>query len=103
MNNNYYIVIKVDSVEGEENTRITEITGQELEVLWPLLCYIRDNFSGYFPTGRFLIPSDPSPEELYSKFLGWNQLISRIPEPFSGIKRLTEINVFSETPESLYM
>lgn len=101
--NNYYIVIIVEASEGEETTRITEITVSELEVLWPLLCYIRDSYGGYFSTGKYRKGKDPTPEELYSMYPGWKELITRFPEPKSGVKRISEIHIFSETPKSLYM
>lgn len=100
--NNYYLVITVEALDGEESTKLTEISLPELELLWPLLNYIK-NYSGYFATGKFLKNNDPSPMELYSSYYGWNELISRLPEPTSGIKKISEIHVFSKTPRSLYM
>lgn len=99
----HFIIISVECKEGEECTKLTEINESELGNLWPLLNYIKFNYSGYFATGNYLKKKDPSPNILYSNLTGWKELITRLPEPISGIKRISEIKVFSETPVSLYM
>lgn len=95
------IIIKVDCEIGEESVSINLITSEELRILNSLLLEIRNN-SGYFPTGKFLISPDPSPEVLYSQY-PVNLLKGYLPSPVNGIKRILEINVFSENPITLYM
>jgi hypothetical protein len=96
------IVIKVDCNPGEEETTVTEITEQELNEMVPLINEIRNN-SGYFPTGTKIHFEDPSIQDLYGRFPGIENFISRIPCPISGIERISEIHVFSEALSSLYM
>jgi hypothetical protein len=96
------IVIKADCNLGEEGTTMTEITEQELNEMVPLINEIRNN-SGYFPTGSKMHYEDPSIQDIYGKFPGIENFISRIPCPISGIERISEIHVFSEAPSSLYM
>ena len=95
------IIIKVDCEPGEESVSTNLITPEELETLNLLLLEIRNNF-GYFPTGKYYIYPDPSPEILYSRF-PVKLLGSFLPNPISGIKKILEINVFSESPITLYM
>lgn len=99
----YYLIITVDCLEGEEGTKLTEITDQELNLVWPLLNYIKNEFSGYFSTGSYYNSEDPNVFDLYSHLLGWKELITRLPEPTSGIKKILEVKVFSENPVILYM
>jgi hypothetical protein len=95
-----YVLIKVDAVEGEEGSWITEIGDSEVRDLWELLKEIEKN-SGYFPSKT--IDGDPRADILYSGFRGWNSLISRLPTPPSGYHKIIEVHIFKEAPISLYM
>lgn len=95
------IIIKVDCKIGEESVYVSEISLNDLNLLNPLLLKIRDN-SGYFPTGEFYTSEDPDPEFLY---MGYpvRLLKTFLPSPVSGIKRILEISIFSDSPMTLYM
>ena len=95
-----FILIKVDAREGEESCWLTEIRETELEEMRDLILEIQKN-SGYFPTRT--TEDDPRPDLLYSGFPGYNNLVSRLPTPISGYKKIVEIHIFYETPISLYM
>lgn len=96
------IVIRVDAEIGEESTWVSEIKSEEFDEIVPLLLEIKKN-DGYFPTGKFRKDDDPKPEILYSGYSGWKNLISRLPTPSSGIKRISEIHIYKENPISLYI
>ena len=95
------LVIKVETIDGEESTWLTGINQDELETLKPLFNEIKKN-NGYFPTGKFLKEPDPKPEILYSSFPGWSILTSRLPTPSSGFKQITEVHIMKSLI-SLYM
>ena len=102
-NRNWIIIIKADVPEGEEGTWMTRIEERELHDLLPLLEEIKRN-EGYFPSPVFRVEPDPKPEILYSHFPGWSSLISRLPTPKTGIRRILEVHFFpSEDVKSLYM
>lgn len=96
------IVIKVDCSEGEENMWISDIDYMQLEVLGPLVTEIH-NREGYFPTGSKWQPDQPSIEDLYGRFPGIADFITRLPSPPSGIERISEIYVLSGEVISLFM
>ena len=99
----WIMIIKADVPEGEEGTWMTEIGDKELKNLLPLLQEIKRN-GGYFSTGQFYVEPDPKPEILYSHFPGWSSLISRLPTPKTGIRRILEVHFFPSVPvKSLYM
>ena len=96
------IIIRVEAEDGEESLWMSGIKSEELDEMTPLLLEIQKN-NGYFPTGKFRNENDPKPEILYSGYSGWKTLVSRLPTPSSGIKRILEIHVYREDPISLYM
>ena len=99
---NMELVIRVSTVEGEDNTRLTEISDEEYHYLEELISEIKKH-NGYFATGRFRVDEDPKPEILYSGFRGWNILISRLPTPISGIKKIEEFHFFNNVSKSIYI
>lgn len=96
------IQITVDCEPGEECTWVSDITREEMEILDPLLMEIKKR-NGYYPTEKFLDPSDPKPEELYSMFPGFEILRRRLPSPLSGIGKIREIDVFTGEIFTLYI
>ena len=96
------IIVKVDCNAGEEGMYMSEITGEEFDILKPLIDEIFRR-QGYFPTGSKYNYGDPTVEDLYGGFPGIDDFISRIPSPLHGIERISEIHVFCEAPVSLYM
>jgi len=98
----YSIIIKVDSKEGEESLWFSYISEEELIEMGPLINEIIKN-GGYFPTGSYIGNDDPRPDVLYSGLPGWKILTSRLPTPLSGFKKILEIHVFKDNPNSLYM
>ena len=52
------ILFQVECREGEESNWLSEVSAEELDLLYPLLYTIKANF-GYFPTGTYKIPGDP--------------------------------------------
>ena len=97
-----FILIKVDAREGEESCWVTEIGEHEAYEVWELLKEIEKN-SGYFPTPNHIKERDPRPDLLYSGWPGWNSLVTRLPTPISGFRKIIEVHVFQEAPTSLYM
>ena len=98
----FTIILKVDAVEGEESTWVSKISEEELTEMKSLLEAIFKN-NGYFPTDNKCEEGDPRADLLYSSYPGWKSLITRLPTPISGYRKIVEIHVFSGAPTSLYM
>jgi hypothetical protein len=95
------LLVKVECSEGEESIYISEVSQEDLYNLGNILESIKEN-SGYFPTGIYHIQPDPSPFDLYGGFPGFNDFLGRLPNPPSGIKRISEI-VLADPVSTLYM
>ena len=82
------MIIAVECNPGEESISRVTISTEELNILNTTLLEIQKH-GGYYPTGNYYVPGNPSPEDLYSSF--------------EGFSRISDIEVFSESPITLYM
>ncbi len=95
------LLIKVECMEGEESMYISEVPDNLIYNLGELIGKIQE-YSGYFPTGQYYRPEDPTPESLYSDFSCYSDFLGRLPSPSSGIKKILEVSLLEEV-NTLYM
>lgn len=83
------ILVKVECLEGEEGSWLSDISESELDLISPL---IKDIYKcgGYFPQGA-------------QEYPGYSEFRSRIPSPPSGFSKINEIYIFSDALFSLIM
>lgn len=98
----YTMVVKVLGSEGEENMSIAQVSDYDMEVLNPMLLDIRSR-NGYYPSGKYLRPGNPTPRDLYRKYPGWEIFQSIIPHPLSGFSHITEIELYEGEPLKMTM
>ena len=96
------MIITVECNPGEESISKVTVSKEELNILNAVLLEIR-RYNGYYPTGNYYVLGNPSPEDLYSNFEGFNILEKLLPMPLGGFSRISDIEVFSESPITLYM
>lgn len=97
MSREYTIIITVMGVEGEENMSISTISDLDMELIYPILCSIKEN-NGRYPTGTFIRPGQPSGRDLYRDFVGWEILNSMLPRPISGFSNILTFSMYKEEP-----
>ena len=94
------ILFQVECREGEESNWLSEVSAEELDLLYPLLYAIKANF-GYFPTGTYKIPGDPSVEDIYGSLPGFGIINRFLPTPEHGFCRIRTIYLFENDPKIL--
>ena len=101
-----WILIEVDTVPGEDSTRLTEVDPGTIEEITPLLLRIFE-YQGWFPT-RFYESTviGSTPWETYAGEFGpeaYDTLLRLLPSPPSGFLRVKKVLCWGEEPMSLYM
>lgn len=104
---NVWLLIEVEGIPGEDNTKLTEVDPGTIEEITPLLLKIYDN-RGWFPTGCFLYPGiiGSTPWEIYGEEVGeeaFSTLLSLMPGNNSGFLRISRVFCWEDEPRSLIM
>lgn len=98
----YILMIKVATKKGEESISINEVGDTDMEVLEPLFIDIKSH-NGYYPTGEYCRPGQPTARELYRKHQAWDIFESLVPQPPSGFACILSVQVFKEKPLEMQM
>lgn len=97
-----YLVIKAIGEPGEESMSINSITDTDIFLLLPLIDRLRQLPGSNYPTGNFYTPGFLySPEELYGDLECFEIFDKMVPYAPSGINRIDEILIVSETQKLL--
>lgn len=94
------ILFNVDCPDQEESNWLAEINEEELTLLNPLLIAIKSN-GGYFPTGTFKLPGEPTVEELYGNIPGFSIINRFLPTPLHGFSKIKTVYLFETDPKIL--
>jgi hypothetical protein len=97
-----YLVIKAIGEPGEESMSINPITDTDIFFLLPLIDRLRQLPGSNYPTGNFYTPGLMySPEDLYGDLECFGVFDKMVPNASSGINRIDEILIVSESQKLL--
>jgi hypothetical protein len=100
--NDILMIIEVACNLGEESISINNVSDLDISVLEPMLIDIK-NHRGYYPTGSYIRPGQPTARDLYRSYQAWDIFESLIPKPRSGFSTILSIKLFKEKPLEMDM
>lgn len=99
MDSKHYLLIEVDGDPGLDCISLNRVDWGTIEEITPILLKIYDN-DGWFPTGDFLYPAiiGPTPWKEYGEGNeeAFQTLLSLMPNPESGFRRITRVFSWQE-------
>ena len=98
----YTMIVQVAGEEGEECISINTVSDTDMEVLEPMLMDIREH-RGYYPTGKYRKPGEPTARDLYHHHVAWDVWESIIPRPISGFSTIISVKLYKEKPLKMNM